>query len=111
MFCRSCEEGYESVTTGVYRKTLTYGKNTLFTEFRLKGNCTLPSHSHPQEQTGYLVSGSLRLTIGDETFDVGPGDSWNIPGNVPHGATVLKDSVAIEVFSPIREDYLPRGRK
>jgi quercetin dioxygenase-like cupin family protein len=37
-----------------------------------------------------------------------PGDSWNIPMNVTHGAKVLEDSMAIEVFSPLREDYLPK---
>ena len=36
-----------------------------------------------------------------------PGDSWSIPGGMPHGAEVLEDSVAIEVFSPVRDDYLP----
>jgi quercetin dioxygenase-like cupin family protein len=52
------------------------------------------------------------LTIGDETHDVRCGDSWCIPGDVDHGAAILQDSVAIEVFSPVREDYLPeRARR
>jgi quercetin dioxygenase-like cupin family protein len=67
-------------------------------------------HSHPQEQTGYLVDGHIRLTIGDETHDVAPGDSWCITGGVEHGAEVPQDAVAVEVFSPVREDYLPAGR-
>ena len=66
-------------------------------------------HSHDQEQTGYLISGSLRLTIDAESFTVEPGDSWCIPGNVIHGAEILSDAVAIEVFAPIRADYLPQG--
>jgi len=84
-----------------------YGEKTLFTEFRLKKESDLPSHSHPHEQTGYLVSGKIRLTVGDETLDAEPGDSWCIPGGVEHGAEILEDSIAIEVFSPVREDYLP----
>ena len=40
-----------------------------------------------------------------------PGDSWCIPGNVEHRAEVAQDSVAIEVFSPVREDYLPKNRE
>jgi len=40
---------------------------------------------------------------------VAPGDSWNVPGNVAHRAEILADSVAIEVFSPVREDYLPQN--
>jgi quercetin dioxygenase-like cupin family protein len=107
MFCKSCDDGYRTLAPGITIKTLTYGRNTLFTEFRLKAGCTLPHHSHPQEQTGYLVSGSIRLTIGDEVHEVGPGDSWNIPSDVSHGADIMEDSVAIEVFSPVREDYLP----
>jgi quercetin dioxygenase-like cupin family protein len=49
----------------------------------------------------------LGLIIGDERFDAKPGDSWCIPGDVVHGAEILEDSVVVEVFSPVREDYLP----
>ena len=109
MFCKGCDEGYRQVLPGVSMKTLSYGHEMLFTRFCLRANCSLPCHQHPQEQTGYLISGSILLTIGDEVFKVVPGDSWNIPGNVVHGAMILEDSVAIEVFSPVREDYLPIG--
>jgi quercetin dioxygenase-like cupin family protein len=47
------------------------------------------------------------LTIGDDVHEVRPGDSWMIPGNVEHRATIVADSVAVEVFSPVRDDYLP----
>lgn len=107
MFYRRDMCDYLSVAPGVSRKTLTYGDNTLFTEFILEASRDLPMHSHPQEQTGYLVSGRLMLTIGDETFEAKPGDSWCIPGDVRHGAHVIEDAVAIEVFSPVRKDYLP----
>jgi quercetin dioxygenase-like cupin family protein len=54
------------------------------------------------------VKGKIRLSIGAEEFEAQPGDSWCIPGGVEHGAEVIEDSVAIEVFSPVREDYLPK---
>jgi hypothetical protein len=76
-------------------------------EFLLKKGSRLPQHSHPHEQTGYLVKGRIRLFIGSTKNDVVPGDSWCIPSGVEHGAEILEDSVAIEVFSPVREDYLP----
>jgi quercetin dioxygenase-like cupin family protein len=107
VFLTGTDDGYTDVLRGIRRKTLSYGAATLMTEFRLQAGCPLPVHDHPQEQTGYLVSGRLRLSIGGETHDVTPGDSWSIPGGVPHGAEVLEDAVAIEVFSPVREDYLP----
>lgn len=106
MFYHHDSEGYTSILKGIQIKTLVYGEKTLFTEFKLKKGSQLPRHAHPQEQTGYLVSGHIRLTIGDETFEVEPGDSWSIPGNQEHQAVILTDSVAIEVFSPVREDYL-----
>jgi len=77
------------------------------TEFLLKKGNRLPRHSHLHEQTGYLVKGRIRLSIELEENDVRPGDSWCIPSGVEHGAEILEDSVAIEVFSPVREDYLP----
>jgi quercetin dioxygenase-like cupin family protein len=107
MFYKRRDDGYRQLMPGVAVKTLVHGERTLFTEFRLAGGHTLPMHAHPHEQTGYLVSGAIVLTIGGERFEVRPGDSWNIPGDVEHGAQAVADSVAIEVFSPVREDYLP----
>ena len=107
MFYKQACSGYKLAVQGVMMKTLVYGENTLFTEFRLAAGHSLPRHRHTQEQTGYLVSGAIQLSVGESTYDVQPGDSWCIPGNVEHGATIVADSVAIEVFSPVRKDYLP----
>jgi quercetin dioxygenase-like cupin family protein len=109
MFAGKSQEGYSEPIPGISMKTLCWGDATLMTEFRLRSGSTLPQHAHAHEQTGYLVNGLMTLTIGDETRDVLPGDSWCIPGGVRHGAEVLQDSVAVEVFSPVREDYLPEA--
>ena len=108
MFSKKSPHDYREVLDGIELKTLAYGTKTLTTEFRLKKGCSLPDHAHPHEQTGYLVSGHMNLRIGSEVFEVTPGDSWCIPGDVSHGADILEDSVAVEVFSPVREDYLPK---
>ena len=107
MFCKQEKNGYQQPIPGVALKTKVYGDKTQFVEFKLEAGHRLPMHSHPEEQTGYLVSGSIVLTIGDQTFKVTPGDSWCIPGDVPHGAEIILDSIAIEVFSPVRKEYLP----
>lgn len=107
MFYKSVEEGYKTALEGIQLKALVYGENTMLCEFRLRGGSQLPSHGHPHEQTGYLVSGRVNMVIGDERFEVTPGDSWNIPGGVEHSAEILEDAVVIEVFYPVREDYLP----
>jgi len=108
MFEKHSETGYKLAIQGIRQKTPVYGEKTLMTEFLLEKGSLLPQHSHPHEQTGYLVSGRIRLSIGSEEHDVTPGDSWCIPSGVGHGAEILEDSVAIEVFSPVREDYLPK---
>lgn len=97
---------YAPALPGIERRTLCHGVRMLMTEFRLRAGSVLPAHAHPHEQTGYLISGRLRLRIGGEERELAPGDSWSIPGGVEHQATILEDSVALEVFSPIREDYL-----
>lgn len=107
MFSQKDAGGYIDVCPGIKRKTLVYAENTLMTEFTLAEGADLPRHDHPQEQTGYLVSGHLILTIGDEDYDVSPGSSWAIPGGVEHKAKALENSVAVEVFAPLRTDYLP----
>jgi quercetin dioxygenase-like cupin family protein len=107
MFEKRSDTGYIPALEGIHRKTLVHGANTLMTEFMLRQGSILPRHSHPHEQTGYLVRGRIRLFIGSHEHEAHAGDSWCIPGGIEHSATILEDSVAIEVFSPIREDYLP----
>ena len=107
MFEKQSGSGYRPALVGIERKTLVYGDKTLMTEFRLRQGAVLPRHSHPHEQTGYLIKGRIRLLIGTEEYETQAGDSWCIPGGVEHGADILEDSVAIEVFSPVRDDYLP----
>lgn len=107
MFAKRNASGYVTAVDGVKRKTLVYGEKTLMTEFLLEEGKTLPAHKHPQEQTGYLITGKIILFIGGKGYEVNPGDSWSIPGNVEHRAEIVEDSVAVEVFAPVREDYLP----
>jgi quercetin dioxygenase-like cupin family protein len=110
MFQKHSEKGYTPAVPGISQKTLVYGERTLMTEFLLKKGSRLPKHSHSHEQTGYLVTGRICLSIGSQEYDVMPGDSWCIPSGLEHGAEILEDSVGVEVFSPVREDYLPKQR-
>jgi quercetin dioxygenase-like cupin family protein len=108
VFAKHSPDGYKLALPGIRMKTVSYGARTLMTEFLLARGSTLPVHAHPHEQTGYLVQGHLRLLIGRQEHDVMPGDNWCIPGGTEHGAQILEDSIAVEVFCPVREDYLPK---
>ena len=109
MFKKHSGDGYSDPLPGIRQKTLAYGERTLMAEFLLEKDRVLPQHAHPYEQTGYLVQGHIVLRIGEVEYDTLPGDSWCIPMNVMHGAKILADSVAIEIFSPARPDYLPQS--
>jgi quercetin dioxygenase-like cupin family protein len=110
LFYKAKQNGFKEVLPGIKLKTLVCGEKTLFTEFRMDAGAVLPKHTHVHEQTGYLTEGKIRLTIGEQVFEVEKGDSWCIPGNMEHSAEILQDSVAIEVFSPVREEYLPEKK-
>ncbi len=109
MFDRHRDDGFEELMPGIRIRSLVHGEHTLMVEFRLGAGIELPRHDHPYEQTGRLLSGAMRLHIGDMVHEVGPGDSWCIPAGVEHGAEVIEESRAVEVFSPVREDYLPEN--
>lgn len=111
MFTKSSAISYKGALPGIDLRTLAYGSKTLFAEFRLAKGSKLPRHSHLHEQTGYLVRGRMRLTIGSKRYEAQPGDCWCIEGGVEHEAEILEDSLAIEVFAPVREDYLPQQTK
>lgn len=106
MFGIKSVDGYSEILNGIKIKTLNVGKSTLMIEFLLMKGSALTEHAHVNEQTGYLVKGKIRLFINESSRIISPGDSWNIPSNIKHKAEIIEDSVAIEIFSPRREDYL-----
>ena len=107
MFTKKSDTDYRELVDGVEMKTLAHGEKTLLAKFHLKEGAAIPLHAHIYEQTGFMVSGKMRFNIGAEQFECEPGDTWCIPMDVLHGVEVLEYSVVVEVFSPVREDYLP----
>ncbi len=99
-------EGYKELVQGVWLKTLVNGDLTHMTQVKLEKGAVIPEHTHLHEQTGYLVSGSLRFFSGELENIVSEGDSWCFAGGYLHGAEALEDTLVIEVFSPPRKDYL-----
>jgi quercetin dioxygenase-like cupin family protein len=107
MFRKTNIGKHTEIVKGVHLKTVVHGTHTLMTEVRMDRGAVIPPHRHPHEQTGYLVSGHLDFLVDGAHIIAKPGDSWNIAGSVEHGATAVEASVVVEVFSPVREDYLP----
>ncbi len=109
MFTKNNQVDYKPLIPGVRMRPLVYEEKTLMCEFLLEKGYHLPIHRHIYEQTGYLISGKLQFHIGDEWMETLPGDSWCIPSDVLHEVVVDEDSHLVELFSPIRPDYLPSG--
>jgi quercetin dioxygenase-like cupin family protein len=81
------------------------GNKLMLSVVRLEPGSIVQDHSHPHEQMGYLIEGRLEFTIGGLTRVLGPGDMWRIPGGVVHRVKALDQSVAIDIFHPVRDDY------
>lgn len=83
------------------------GDSMMLSVVRFEPDSVVPDHSHPHEQMGLLVSGRLAFTVGGVTEILEAGDMWRIPSNVPHSVVAVGGpAVALDVFHPIREDYL-----
>lgn len=102
---RSADVAPIPIAAGSARKTLGWGERTLLSEVSFVKDGVVPVHSHPHEQIGYVSRGAIEFTIGDRVVILRAGDAYLIPGNVPHGCHALEDSLAIDIFSPVREDY------
>ncbi len=90
---------------GVVRRTITYGERLMLVEVAIDEGAVVPMHTHPHEQTGYLISGRFLFELGHEQRELGPGDCWLVPSNVPHQVTALETSLCVDIFSPPREEY------
>ena len=83
-----------------------FGNNMMLSYLEMEEGAEVPMHSHPHEQGGMLIQGTLQLTIGDETRICEPGAMFLIPSNVPHRAVAIGGKcVVLDVFCPVREDY------
>lgn len=95
---------------GVHRRTLGTTDEVMLCEFFLEKDSFVPPHSHKNDQVGYLVYGLIEFTIGDQTRTLQPGESYAIPGGIIHSAKALANSLAIDCFSPPRDDYRTEAR-
>ncbi len=86
---------------------LVWGERIMLSHATFQPNSTIPTHGHPQEQTGIVIEGELDLTIGSETRRCRKGDAFTIPGGVEHSAVSGNSvTVVLDTFSPPREDYM-----
>ena len=93
---------------GIVRRVVA-GQGLMLAEFTISAGCRIPPHSHPHEQIGYVVSGRALFRSGDAVRELRAGSAYAVPGGEVHEVQVLgdEDATFVDVFTPIREDYLP----
>jgi quercetin dioxygenase-like cupin family protein len=96
----------EQPAPGIKRQ-MVVGKNLMMCRFTFDPFLVTAEHSHPHEQMTLVIKGKVKFTIEGEVVIVAPGDVLHFPSNNRHGATMLDEEVVlIDIFSPIREDFL-----
>ena len=99
------EIALEKVTEMLSRKIVT-GEREMLAQVYLKRGCLVPMHSHEAEQMTCVLQGALKFLVAGEDITVREGEVLHIPSRVPHQAEALEDTFELDIFSPIRQDWL-----
>ena len=99
------EIALDKVTEMVSRKIVT-GSKEMLAQIYLKRGAIVPMHAHDSEQMTFVLEGSLKFVIAGEETIVREGEVLHIPPNVPHQCEALDDTFELDVFSPLRPDWL-----
>ncbi|HKE88513.1 MAG TPA: cupin domain-containing protein [Vicinamibacterales bacterium] len=99
------EIALEKITEMVSRKIVS-GDREMLAQTYLKRGALVPLHSHPSEQMTYVLQGALRFLVDGEEVIVREGEVIHIPSGAPHQAEALEDTFELDVYSPIREDWI-----
>jgi quercetin dioxygenase-like cupin family protein len=97
----------EQITSTIARRFIT-GDSVTVGRFELKQGGLVPSHAHANEQISIVLSGALRFTIDGQETIVREGEVMQIPGNAAHHVEVLEDTLVVDVFSPVRQDWIDK---
>ncbi|HEY7285504.1 MAG TPA: cupin domain-containing protein [Vicinamibacterales bacterium] len=95
----------KQLAPGVRRRFLTADRMTI-ARFSLSRGAVVPVHDHDHEQVSYVVSGALKFVVDGKETLVRSGEALQIPSWAKHGVTALEDTHVIDVFSPVRQDWL-----
>jgi quercetin dioxygenase-like cupin family protein len=107
-FLRSAELPWEKVDEGVTRQIMGYDGQIMMVKVQFKKRSIGHIHKHFHSQTTYIVNGKFEVTINNEMQILETGDGYYIEPDISHGVVCLEDGILIDVFSPIRLDFLKK---
>src|SRR5215469_1044277 len=95
----------EAMSEVISRKVIS-GEKAMVAQVFLKKGAVVPEHHHESEQITYVLEGALKFDLEGREVTVHAGEVLHIPSNVPHRAVALEDTLDLDIFSPIRVDWL-----
>ena len=102
------EIALDKITEMISQKIVA-GEREMLAQIYLKRGALVPMHSHESEQMTYILQGALRVVVGGEEMTVREGEVLHVPPWIPHQAEALEDTFELDVFSPVRQDWLGGG--
>lgn len=96
----------EDMPTWKKRRVMAHGEQMMLVENEFISGDTAPEHTHPHTQITYVIHGALEFTVDGETKILRNGDSVYIKPHAVHSALAKEDSLIIDMFAPMREDFL-----
>jgi quercetin dioxygenase-like cupin family protein len=99
------EIALEKVTEMISRKIVS-GEREMLAQIYLKRGALVPIHTHDSEQMTYILQGALRFVVDGEEIIVREGEVLHIPSRLPHQAEALEDTLELDVFSPVRAEWV-----
>jgi quercetin dioxygenase-like cupin family protein len=106
LFQVSKEIPWEDAAPGIQRQVFGYDEKIMLVKVKFEAGAVGSLHQHHHSQATYVESGVFELFIGDEKKILNAGDGYYVPPRVVHGCVCMEAGVLIDVFSPLREDFL-----
>ena len=97
----------EVMSEVISRKVIS-GQKAMVAQVFLKKDAVVPEHHHESEQVTYILEGALKFELEGREVIVRQGEVLHIPSNVPHRAVAIEDTLDLDIFSPIRTDWLTK---
>ena len=105
-FLLSAGQDWQDADEGIQRQVLGYNRQLMMVRINFEKGAVGTVHDHPHAQASYVASGRFKVMINGEEKVLNKGDGFFVPPNSPHGCECLEEGMLIDVFTPMREDFI-----
>ncbi len=105
-FATFADIAWQAAGPGIQRKILSYDDKMMVVRVDFEAGAIGAPHKHPHHQCAYVVSGAFDVTIDGQTKRLTTGDTYLVDGDIIHGAVCVEAGTLIDIFTPMREDFV-----